>query len=639
MKSFFFDADDKLTYKRIALALIFFVLITFLSYHPALNSGFIWDDDQYVEENDNLRSLEGLKDIWVKPLSIPQWYPLTHTTFWIEFQLWELNPFGYHFNNILLHALNAFLLWIILLHLGIPGAALAAAVFALHPVHTESVAWITERKNVLSGFFYLASLYSYMKFSNALSAKNDEYGKDKENSDVYFSWRGYAISILLFTCALLSKTIVATLPAVILVLIWWKKGTIQKREILFLIPFFLLSIGFGGTTAWLETFHVGAQGQEFEITLIERFLIAGRALWFYLYKLIWPKELMFIYPRWQIDVTLWWQYIYPLSFLFIIGCLYFFRNHIGRGPLAAVLIFAGTLFPALGFLNVYPHRFSFVADHFQYLASISIIASLCYLIIRISIEFFSSERRKRVFNVIAALLLINLGLKTAFLSFSYADVITLWKDTIDRNEKCWLAYNNIASAYLRRMEFDKACFYALQAINIKPDYDLAHLSLARAYYFRKEYTSALPHFFRALYLFKENNSRFEYFRWHEPFIYHNMGIIYLNLKNYFLSEYYLSKAIALKPDLWIFNQALGVLRYHQNNLPDSKNYFKKAIQQKPDDHISHYNLGNVLFDLGDYNQAVFHYQRVLDVQKDNEEAKAKLKEAKRAIIGKVKSVF
>ncbi|MEJ2431379.1 MAG: hypothetical protein P8075_21060 [Deltaproteobacteria bacterium] len=320
------------------------LFLTLLAYVPAMQGGFIWDDDSYVTENQTLRSLEGLEKIWVQPNSTPQYYPLVFSSFWLEYKLWGLNPTGYHLVNILLHALSALLLYRLLVYLNVPGAWLAAAVFALHPVHVESVAWVAERKNVLSGFFYFSSAFCLFRF---------------------FGLAGEGAS---------------TLPAAMLLVLWWKRGSVKGRELAALAPFFALGLAMGLATAWLEKHHVGAMGSQWDLSLVESFLVAGHALWFYLGKLVWPRELIFNYPRWQVDASIWWQYLYPAGVVLVVVILWLYRKRLGRGPLVGVLFFCGTLFPALGFLDVYPFRYSYVADHFQYLASVGLIVLLVGLI-------------------------------------------------------------------------------------------------------------------------------------------------------------------------------------------------------------------------------------------------------------------
>ncbi|HEX4342912.1 MAG TPA: O-GlcNAc transferase, partial [Verrucomicrobiae bacterium] len=326
------------------------VVATFIAYQPMWHAGFIWDDDAYVTNNQTLHDLNGLKQIWLEPKATPQYYPLVYTTFWLEYHTWKLNPLGYHVVNVLLHALGSLLLWRVLKRLALPGAWLAAAIFALHPVNVESVAWVTERKNVLSAVLFFAAALAYLRFDGLAESKKR-------------LWTWWCAALLLFIGALLSKTVACSLPAALLLVCWWKKGRVTMADVLPLIPFFIMGLGLGLHTAWLEKHHVGASGAEWSLSFIERCLIAGRALWFYAGKLVWPSQLTFIYPRWQIGTGVWWQWLFPLAVLAVVVTLWRARKRLGRGPLVAVLFFAGTLLPALGFFDLYPMRYSFVADH------------------------------------------------------------------------------------------------------------------------------------------------------------------------------------------------------------------------------------------------------------------------------------
>jgi hypothetical protein len=268
-----------------ALALLVLVL---LAYTPALDAGFVWDDDDYVTANVTLRSVTGLARIWVEPGAVPQYYPMAFTSLWLDYRLWGMRPFGYHLVNVLLHGLNAVLLWRLLVMLAVPGAWLAAAVFAVHPVHVESVAWVTERKNVLSGAFYLGAFLAYLRF-----APPGGRGAGP------VAWRAYAAALALFVLAMLSKTVTCTLPAALLIVLWWKRPRLAARDVLPLLPFFALGLGLSLVTIWMEKHHVGAQGADWALSAVDRCLIAARALWFYLGKLVWPAPLVFNYPRWR----------------------------------------------------------------------------------------------------------------------------------------------------------------------------------------------------------------------------------------------------------------------------------------------------------------------------------------------------
>ena len=400
------------------------VAITVVAYLPALAAGFIWDDDHYLTANPNLADLAGLLRMWW-PGNTPQYYPAVFTMFWLEHQAWGLDPVGYHAVNIALHALNALLLWRLARALALPAAWLLAALFALHPVHVESVAWITERKNVLSGCLYLLAALAYLRFDSARQA------------GVGNPWRTYATAILLFALALLAKTVTCSLPAA-LILIWlWRGERVTWRRLAPLLPFFALGLVLGLHTAHLERVHVGASGPDFAFTAVERLLIASRALLFYPSKLLAPWPLVFIYPRWQIDSSAASAYLPLLGVVVtaVAAGIAFWRGR--RGPAVALAFFAGTLFPALGFFDIYPMRFSFVADHFQYLASIGFLA----LVVGTASRWLSAT----TLRVAGAAALLACAVLTWRQCEMYADQPTLWQTTLAHNPEAYIAHNNLAA--------------------------------------------------------------------------------------------------------------------------------------------------------------------------------------------------
>src|SRR6266508_668142 len=206
------------------------VLATAVAYQQAWHAGYIWDDDVYVTGNKLLTVPDGLKRIWFSLDSPSQYFPLVYTTFRIERALWGLNPTGYHCVNILLHILNALLVWRLLYVLRVPGAWLAAAIFALHPVQVESVAWITERKNVLMGFFFLLTLLTWVEFLDQQTRRR---------------WRLYLLALVLYALALLSKTTACTLPVALLLILRLRKKSVTKGTLLQVVPFVVLGIAMG----------------------------------------------------------------------------------------------------------------------------------------------------------------------------------------------------------------------------------------------------------------------------------------------------------------------------------------------------------------------------------------------------------
>lgn len=464
------------------------ILTTVMAYFPAITGGYIWDDDMYLTENVLISSNHGLRYIWFKLTATPQYYPLVFTTFWIEHKLWGLNPFGYHLVNVLLHSANGFLLFFILRRLRIPGALLAAGLFALHPVHVESVAWITELKNVLSGFFYLASLLAFLQFRNVLNDAEKSAIIPPEATGDSVKWHYYPLSLLLFLCALFSKTVTSTLPVTILLLIWWGKNRLAWKDILLTAPFFALGLVSGLTTVWLEKFHVGAQGLEWSFTLLDRCLLASRALWFYAGKLVWPFDLMFVYPRWDIDSSQWQQYLFLLGVMAVFAFFWWGRRKIGRGPLVAVIYFFITLMPALGFFDIYPMRYYLVADHFQYLASIGLIVLLSAFAVR----FFEPFPKANVIRLAAlGLIFIPLCYQVWQQGKIYKNEETLWRETISRNENAWLAQYNLGVLLTGQGKYAEAVGYLKKSVSLNGNHIGARLNLANSYLMLGEYTDSI----------------------------------------------------------------------------------------------------------------------------------------------------
>jgi len=432
-----------------------------IAYLPVLDAGFIWDDPDYVIHNDTLRSSEGLWRMWFEFGAIPQYYPLVHTTFWVEYQLWGLSPLGYHLVNWLLHGTNAILLFFLLRRLGLSWAGLAAFVFLVHPVHVESVAWITERKNVLSGMFYLSAWLVWTRYERS--------GSDGQRRSTGL-WFGM---FALFVCGLFSKTVTATLPAAILLLNWWRDGRITRRDGLALLPLFVVGVVAGLYTAWIEAYDLsgtgqGASGAEWSLAWTERLLVVGRTFWFYPSKILWPDPLIFIYPRWIIDPANLLQWLFPIAAVLCLALLFTLRHRIGRGPLTAALFHAGTLLPALGFLNVYPFRYSFVADHFQYLGSLAAIVLLVHAIRCMAPR---GEGACIILAAVPLVLISNMHART------FENQETLWTATLAEHEACWMAHNNLGSLLLDRGDAQRARHHFQRALHHKPGHKNAKLSL------------------------------------------------------------------------------------------------------------------------------------------------------------------
>jgi len=578
------------------------ILVTMLSYIPAMRGGYIWDDDSYITENPTLRTADGLRRIWFEPRALPQYYPLVHTTFWLEYHLWQVHPLGYHLVNVLLHALNAILLLLLLSHLRVPGGWLAALLFALHPVQVESVAWIAERKNVLSAFFYLTSFLAYLRYYDlTVDSAQTSPGMHSAASEVrgHF-WPFYPLSLFLFLCALLSKTVTCTLPAAILLVLWWKRDRICWRDTLPLIPYFIVGAFLGLTTVWLEIHHVGAQGEEWGLSFVDRFLVAGRALWFYASKLVWPHELTFIYPKWQVDAAVWWQYLFPLAAMVVIFTLWLSRHRLGKGPLVAVLFFATTLIPALGFFDIYPMRYSFVADHFQYLASMGLIA-LGAAVVSTLLTGLGPWQKKSGLALCLTVLLV-FAIQVWQQGNIYRDAETLYQDTITKNPNSWMAHNNLGLILKGHGRHHEAIAHFSRALQIKPKYAEAHNNLGNVLAREGEAAKAIAHFTKALEL--EPNL---------PGAHNNLGNVLEHQGRITEALNHYSMALRLKPAFADAYFNLGNLLARQGKSDEAIVNFSLAIQLKPEFAEAHNSLGVVLARRGKLKEAIDHFREAIRI--------------------------
>jgi len=570
------------------------VFLTLLAYLPALGNGFVWDDDEYVTHSQFIHDLDGLRRSWTEPAATLQYYPLVRTSFWLEHKLWGLTPTGYHATNILLHALNALLLWVLLRRLQVPGAWLAAALFAVHPVQVESAGWITERKNVLSAAFYLSSTILACRFLGIDTPVAREERRP---------WRAYALACLLYGLALLSKTVTVTLPAALVVLLWWRRPAFGRRElgrVAWFLPMLAIGAALGALTVWLERTAVGASGQAWALTPVDRVLVAGRALWFYLGKLVFPYPLAFFYRRWTVDSHQAVQFVWPAAFFALGIALFLMRRRLGKGPLAALLLFAGTLVPALGFFDVYPQRYSFVADHFQYLASAAIFALAAAAAVvccqrlhvpAVPLDGTPIPSRALLFRVgLPGAVLFTLVLLSAQHNLAFESRLTLWKDTVAKTPSSWTAQNNLGQALLARERYDEAETHLEAAIRLSPGVEAgkSHMNLGIIHERRGEMKEAEEHLRLAL---KMDPTSFT---------------ILVNAGSFFARRGQYTQALAL---------------------------YRRAAAAKPTSPDPFVGAGHVLAELGERTSAEQFYRRALDLDPRSEQARIGLSDLARSAAG------
>lgn len=564
------------------------MVATVAAYHPALHGGPLWDDFGHITFPE-LRSLGGLWRIWSEPGATQQYYPLLHSAFWLEHRLWGDSFLGYHFINVALHSLSGFLVVLILRRLAVPGALFAGLIFALHPIGVESVAWISEQKNTLSAVFYLLSAYVYLSFAEKAGLKASTTNVGTTNvacattvvAVVVPTFRSadYGLSFALFIFALLSKTVTATLPAALLVVRWWQHGKLDwRRDVQPLVPWFFAAAIAGVFTAWFERDIIGARGDDFALTLVERVLLAGRVIWFYLGKLFWPQNLIFVYPKWEIDGSLWWQYLFPVGAVVLALVLAVFAKAGKRGPLAGYLYFCGTLVPVLGFFDVYPFRFSYVADHFQYLASVGVIVPVAS-VLTIAAGRVVSQQRSR--EAMGGALIAVLAVATWNRTFVYRDADTLYRDTIARNPAAWMAYQNLGTELAARNRFAEAVEAYEGALRIRPGYVEAKRNLVLAHMKLGDAAAELPEraaqaivHYEAVLRIEPNHFRARY----------NAGTLLMDMpERHADAVTHLESAVKIQPDSPEARANLGVLLADvPGRSQEAIEHLEFAITKRPD---------------------------------------------------------
>ncbi len=559
--------------------------VTIFVYRPAWHGGFLWDDDAYIINNELLTAPHGWQRIWFSLDSPSQYFPLTYSTFRIEHTLWGLNTTGYHWVNLLLHVGNALLVWAVLARLGVPGSWLAAAIFALHPVQVESVAWITERKNVLMGFFFLLTLLAWIAFVNERTRRQ---------------WIFYCLALIFYMLALSAKATACTLPAALFLILWLQKKPITMRRVIQVVPFVVLGIGMGLVAVWWERYHQGTNRGVFPfLGPIERILVASRAVWFYLSKIFWPSNLTFIYPRWNISPADLLDYIPLLACIAACVAIYFLRRYVGRSVEVATAFFVATLSPVLGFIMLFTFRYTFAADHYQYLACIGPIALASAGIVTLSDRF----THYRAVIVSAALLVVaGFGTLTWRQAATYSDIETLWRTTLARNPECWMAHTNIGIVFLQQGKIDDAIAHYRLALQMQADSWDAEYNLGTALVAKGQVDEAILHCERAVGM-----------RPTDPDAQVSLGDALLRKGRIDDAIDHYQKAMMARADHFLARYGLCQALLEKGELDSAIQVCRSALVLWPLDADCHTALAIALEEKGEPAEAIEHYEKALEV--------------------------
>jgi tetratricopeptide (TPR) repeat protein len=604
--------------------------LVFIAYAQVFRAGFIWDDESHLTQNPCVVGPLGLKEIWTTTQAV--YYPLVLTTFWALHKFVGLNPLPYHILNVLMHAVSAILLWRVLRQLNVRGAWLGAALWAIHPVMVQSVAWVTELKNTQSGVFYLLSILFFLKWEDqggAVSRPSQRETTDRRSLVI-------ALSLLFFLLAILSKPSTVMLPIVLALCIWWRRERIQRRDFLALVPFALISAVASIWTVFEQKFHAGAIGGDWAQTRPERLIIAGKAIWFYLGKLVWPHPLIFIYPRWDVDSSKVVAYLPLLAAIAGLVALWFIRAKSGRALFFAAAYYVVSLFPVLGFFDVFFFRYSFVSDHFQYLASMGPLALAGAAIVTAVGRFGELRKPSRadtaalqfpgniavvrskslLLPAIPGIFLLSLVFLTWRQTAVYHDLVTLYTATLQKNPGCWMAHYNLGIILREQGDVDQALEHYRQAFALRPNYAEAHYNLARCLVEKGQLDDAIEHYEKALKISPA-----------DPETHNNLGVTLFGMGRVDDAIVHYQKALAIWPGYAAAACNLAnalIVRQLPGDLDDAIARYSMCLAQAPDQAEAQYNLASALLRKGRIDEAIIHYEKALELLPGNADAHANL---------------
>ena len=568
-----------------ALGVVAIALLIGVGYYPALQGAFVWDDVIFSEEP-VIHAASGLWSIWFSPADIRNeghYWPIVYTTFYLEHKLWGLAPVGYHAVNLLLHFVNALLVWRLMGRLTVPGAWLIAAVFAAHPLHVESVAWIIERKDLLSAMFYLTAMMTWMRFV-------DEGTK-----------RHYLLALGLFTAGLLSKSVVVTLPATLLIWHWWREGRVTIADIVRLAPLF--AVGFAITLADFA-FYTSRESLDLGYSIAERMLIAGRALWFYLGKLVWPVDLAVIYPQWEIDTGDLLAWAFVIAAVALAAALWFSRRWTDRGPLAGALAFAVTLAPVLGFIDYGYMQFSFVADRFQYLAGIGVMAVLIGSAARATRTLPPAGQTGA--RTAAGAALAILAVLTWQQAGVYRDEVALFSHVVSLNPNARDAHLNLGSALLTAGRTEEGLVASRIAVEQRPDTPGPYTNLGRALQGQGRFEESEEQLRRALEVDPRHLSALQ-----------NLAELYRKQGNFAQAIEAYRAVLAIQQDYALAHAGLGHTLYTIDRHEEAIEAMERALALRPELPMAgglQIVMGQAARKLGQFDRADAYLRRAMAIQ-------------------------
>jgi tetratricopeptide (TPR) repeat protein len=608
---------------KVVLGVLGLLLLTQLAYWPLHTAGYIWDDGGWLVHNHFVHHWRGLWNIWFAPRDSIQYYPLVFTAFVFQWHIWGASAFGYHLTNIFLQGIDAIFLWRVLKALNLRSAWIAAAIWAIHPVQVETVGWVAEQKNLLSALFLFPAILIWI-------GVGDLPGKRLPGSGFLTAreWPHYLLASGCFLLALLAKTDVCLIPIVLLFVLWWKRGWIHDRDVRLLAPWMILGVISALTTIYLEHTQVGAHGQEFHFTLAQHLIIAGKDLWFYPLKLFWPWPMMAVYPRWHISHPAAWEWIFPIAGFGVPLVLLALSKKIGRGPFVAVCVYGLMIAPVLGFIAFYTEVYTFVADHYQYIACIGVIVliteGITHLLSHMAAQSDTSDAPARLAAdqppaapaagtavnratpawtglALSALVLLALGTMTWAQSEVYTPPLHVWTHNVRYNPDGWLAIERIGAHEYEKGRIATALVLFQRANALSHGENLiVNSNIGDVYRHLGQYARAIPYYRRSLAAAR-----------HQPPIISHLVQCYEKTGQWRHAYAQLVRGVKLLPHSADLQKQLADLLARSGHPKMAIPHYLIAVKYEPKNTQALFALAQTLDGMGQWKKAIPYYQRAI----------------------------
>ena len=577
-------------------------VLSFVVYWPSLRDATLIDDGRYLFANPIVAASDGLYRFWFTTEAV-DYYPVSNTTFWIEWRLWESNAIGYRVTNLVIHIATSLLVWLVLRKLAIPGAFLAALLFAVHPVNVEAVAWISQRKDLMALFLALLSILWFLRDLQHYSSASGPRAK---------TW--YWLSLLAFALAMLSKGSVATTPFVILLIIWWLHGCVTVRDVQSVLPFIFVAVLLGLVNAWYQMHGDPVPHAPFATRLAG----AGGVVWFYLAKALLPILQVLHYPQWRIDTgdLRWWL---PLLAAIGLTAVLVWQCRVRTSNAARTFLFAWGFFcislgPVMGIAEAGGMLISLVADHYQHFALVGVVASIAA-----AWHYFyrrTAGIAHQAVGAFAVALTAVLALFTWQESRLFGNPIELYRATLAVN------HDALAGAYLHANLglmlandglYDEAAEHTKIALKLMPENAIFHVELGDDYFLTDRFELAIPEYEQAL----QANPL-------QPRVHYDLGTALQKTGNLQEAIAHYQQAIDLQPTFAAAHFNMATAYVDLQRVDDAIAQFQEGLQYLPNSPRGHFCLANALRTAGRTAEAIAEYREALRLRPDFPDAQANL---------------